>query len=193
MNQKAFDEVRELGRTDPETAFQRFVVAFLALVRWWVSRKISNNHDIDDVTQNVFIKIFNKFQPMLSETKNIYGAKAWMKTITIRQVADWYRQRARRPDAGASSELSELSVESPDLAEKIEGTSVCADLIDALNELERVSPDQHQIVVLFYLEKRSHAEITNLLKVSEVASRVRLHRAMSWLKERLNVPNPADV
>ena len=61
-------------------------------------------------------------------------------------------------------------------------------LKSAINEL----PEKYKVVVkLFLLEGYDHQEISEILKISEVASRSQLHRGKNKLKELLKQYNYA--
>ena len=97
-----------------------------------------------------------------------------MRRILVRHATR--RGRIKRGGGRARVNLDEVEVanHSPDEMDWLE-------LDEALNELERVSPRRHQVVMLRFFSGRTEAEIAQLLNVSEATVRRDWTAARAWL------------
>jgi hypothetical protein len=78
------------------------------------------------------------------------------------------------------------ALEQPVVAEPVDGATEAAGTAETLRLALADLPDVHrECLVLFYLEGKSGAEAAAALGISETALRVRLHRARSALRERM--------
>jgi RNA polymerase sigma factor (sigma-70 family) len=133
----------------------------------------------EEVTQETFIRAYRRLWLLGN------GAKfaAWVNTIA-RHVAINLGLRHRRE----LNKRERWALENPEnsTAEKPpdETDPLCTP--ETLRRTLAELPDAHrECLVLFYLEGRSGAEAAAALGISEAALRVRLHRARSALRERL--------
>lgn len=128
----------------------------------------------EDMMQEAFIKAFQKIESF--DGKASFGA--WLKRIVINQCLDWLKKRKLR--------LVPLDNEQYKLHEEedwqVEDTTTAKQIYDAIDQL----PDKYNIVLkLYLLEGYDHQEISEILKISEVASRSQVFRGKNKLKELL--------
>ena len=127
-----------------------------------------------DVMQEAFIKAFKKIETYTGEAT--FGA--WLKRIVINQSLDWLKKQKVAtvelqdnveylPDDGPWEIESEISI------------SVIYKCIEALPQKCK------NVVKLILLEGYDHQEVSQILEISEVASRSQLSRGKSKLKELL--------
>jgi RNA polymerase sigma-70 factor (ECF subfamily) len=89
-------------------AWQRLEFLYTPLVRWWCRRQgLSQPHDVDDVTQEVFVTVAGK---LAGFTKGPAGSfRSWLYTITHHKLGDHGRRTRGKPVAqGGSVALARL-------------------------------------------------------------------------------------
>ena len=137
-------------------------------------RFVKDEDDAEDVLQESFIKAFQRIDQFRGDVT--FGA--WLKRIVVNGSIDFLKSKQQR-----TVELNEGYMHvaededwSFDLGISIE------EVKNAIEEL----PDKYRFVVqLFLVEGYDHSEISEILKISETASRTRLLRGKSMLREML--------
>ncbi len=140
-------------------------------------RFLEDANDAEDVVQEAFIKAFYKLHQYKAEVT--FGA--WLKRIVINKSIDFLKSKKQQ-----LVELEEvhLKVVDTDKNDKwlVDDTVTVSDVKHAIQQL----PDKYQYVVMLYLiEGYDHQEISEILNISEVASRTQLSRGKIKLQELL--------
>jgi RNA polymerase sigma-70 factor (ECF subfamily) len=145
-----------------------------------VSRRYTRNHEeAQDVLQEAFIKIFNKID-QLEKADKLAG---WMSSIVVRTAINHYHKT--KPLNEVFMKMEDLHV---DHASEVIILNHFDDqfLLKAINSL----PDGCRLAFnLHIVEGYSHAEIAEMMNVSEGTSRSQVHYAKSLLREKLKEPN----
>jgi RNA polymerase sigma factor (sigma-70 family) len=152
---------------------QRFVFT-LAL------RFAKNREDAEEIAQDCFVKAYRA----LGTFKQTSKFSTWLYTITYTTAMTFLRKRRLQTD---SIDLDENAIQlenhiSDYNANGIEKTSAHVYLYKAIAEL---SPDDAAIITLFYKGEQSLEEIGKTLNMEASTIKVKLHRARTRLKERL--------
>ncbi len=140
-------------------------------------RFISNTAEAEDVVQEAFIKAFSK----LHQFKGDVTFGAWLKRIVINKSIDFLKLKKQR-----LVELEEVHLKVVDTADNnkwlVEDDTTLEEVKSAIQRL----PDKYKyVVMLFLVEGYDHQEISEILKISEVASRTQLSRGKTKLKDLL--------
>lgn len=140
-------------------------------------RFLKDAADAEDVVQEAFIKAFSKLHQYKAEVT--FGA--WLKRIVINKSIDFLKSKKQH-----LVELDEVHLKVVDttIDDKwlVEDTITLNDVKVAINEL----PEKYQYVVMLYLiEGYDHQEISEILDISEVASRTQLSRGKVKLQKLL--------
>ena len=77
-----------------DTAIHQLVTRFQAEVYGLCVRLLSHRHDAEDVTQEVFLRVFRSLRGW-DERRPL---KPWIMGITINRCRTWLAQRSRRPE-----------------------------------------------------------------------------------------------
>ena len=143
------------------------------------NRFVKDTQDAEDVVQEAFIKAFTKLHQFKADVT--FGA--WLKRIVVNKSIDFLKSKKQR-----LVELDEvhLKVIDTDNDDKwlVDDAISLNDVKNAINKL----PDKYQYVVMLYLiEGYDHQEISEILNISEVASRTQLSRGKVKLQELLTL------
>ncbi|WP_040281139.1 RNA polymerase sigma factor [Psychroserpens damuponensis] len=141
-------------------------------------RFVKDSMEAEDIVQEAFIKAFAKLNQYKAEVT--FGA--WLKRIVINKSIDCLKSKKQH-----LQELEEVHlkvVDDDDYQHEwlVEDTVKLDEIKLAIQKL----PDKYRYVIMLYLvEGYDHQEISEILNISEVASRTQLSRGKSKLKEQL--------
>ncbi len=138
-------------------------------------RFVKNPADAEDITQEAFIRAFQKIDQF--EGSVTFGA--WLKRIVINRSIDFLKARKQHFVELQEHRLSIAEEEDWSVQQEVQVEAVKA----AIEEL----PDKYRYVVQLYLvEGYDHREISDILGLRETTCRTRLMRGKNHLKELLN-------
>ena len=145
------------------------VEAFNELVRryqqkvYWIARRMVGDHDeADDVTQEVFVKVYKKIKNFRSDS-SFY---TWVYRITTNTAINVLRQRKIVNLVGldeAFPALNSMSDDSLDPAKKLEIKENQSLLEEAVSKLPA---KQKKVFVLRYFEEMPYEDISKILKIT---------------------------
>lgn len=177
--------IERLQRRD-EAAFNEFVRLFQGRVFTIAARMLGDRGEAEDVAQEVFVAIFKAMHSFRGESK----LSTWVLRIATNHTRNRLKYLGRRA-RGAHDELEALS-ERTDLQDAIATTSTIR-RPDTLSEekalkhlveqaLERLEPEQREILVLRDVEDLAYEEIQQITGLAEGTVKSRIHRARLALK-----------
>lgn len=137
-------------------------------------RFVKDTMEAEDIVQEAFIKAFSRLEQYKAEVS--FGA--WLKRIVINRCIDVLKSKRQR-----LIELEEhhLNVVDADYESEwlVDDHITINDVKTAINQL----PEKYKYVVMLYLiEGYDHQEISEILDISEVASRTQLSRGKQKLQ-----------
>lgn len=140
-------------------------------------RFVKDSMEAEDIVQEAFIKAFAK----LNQYQGNVTFGAWLKRIVINKSIDCLKAKKQH-----LQELEEVHLKVVD--DTYENEWLVDDTI-TLNEIRlaiKKLPDKYRYVVMLYLvEGYDHQEVSEILNITEIASRTQLSRGKSKLKEYL--------
>ncbi|MDO1501111.1 RNA polymerase sigma factor [Winogradskyella maritima] len=143
------------------------------------NRFVKNTMEAEDVVQEAFIKAFTKIDQYKAEVT--FGA--WLKRIVINKSIDLLKSKKQRLEDLEDIHLKVVDQDNDD--EWLVEDHVTIDEVKAKIE---TLPDKYKYVLMLYLiEGYDHQEISEILNISQVASRTQLSRGKVLLQNLLNV------
>ena len=139
--------------------------------------KLRNFHDAEDITQEVFIKAYQK----LSTLKRRDNFLAWLFSITVNSCKNFLTSQARRPD-GDYIEDQDVTLWNAPSIDAYQSESAAESIREAIDQLPEI---YRQTLTLYYLGGLSSKEIARFLGTSVNTVNQRLMRARTKLKEEL--------
>ena len=141
-------------------------------------RLTGNAHDAEDLTQDVFVRVFRSLDTFVPG-----NFEAWLHRITTNLFLDGARRRQRiRFDALAEDADARLADTGPGPVERFDMTHLDGDVRSALMDLK---PEFRAAVVLCDIEGLPYEEVAAVLGVKLGTVRSRIHRGRTQLRERL--------
>jgi RNA polymerase sigma-70 factor (ECF subfamily) len=142
-------------------------------------RFVKDTMEAEDIVQEAFIKAFSKLEQYKAEVS--FGA--WLKRIVINKCIDVLKAKRQRIVELEEHHLNVVDKDNDD-DWLIDDTITITDVKMAIDLL----PEKYKYVVMLYLiEGYDHQEISEILNISEVASRTQLSRGKQKLKTELKL------
>ncbi|MHB0998488.1 MAG: bifunctional nuclease domain-containing protein [Armatimonadota bacterium] len=163
-------------------AFGELVAKYQNLIYGLVFYKLHNFTDAEDITQNTFIKAFEK----LDQLKDPGLFEHWLKVIANNECKLW---RRNQKSAISTDMIESLPFGNSQSMIEWKRNETLADISDALNSL---SDDNRLILTLFYLSKLTCREISMHQGISVTAVEKRLSRARQQIRLEMMGPIKDD-
>lgn len=161
------------GDADAITALYQ---AHVELIYRYIAYRVPSEADAEDLTAEVFVKMVEGL-PSYRQTGAPFAS--WLYSIASARVIDFRRRAARRPQ----SELVEnLSADEPTPEARYQEDEEARILRGALSQL---SEEQQTVLLLRFIERKSHQEVAALVGKTETAVKSIQHRALIQLASLL--------
>jgi RNA polymerase sigma-70 factor (ECF subfamily) len=146
-------------------------------------RLTGNPHDAEDLTQEVFVRVFRSLS---SYTPGTF--EGWLHRITTNLFLDMARRRQRIRFEGLGDQaVGLLRDDEPTPAQAFDARHLDTDVQQAL---EALAPEYRAAVVLCDIEGLSYEEIAATLGVKLGTVRSRIHRGRAQLRAALDHRRP---
>ena len=171
---------------DDERAFSELVRRFQARVTNLVSRVLNDRECADDLTQEVFVRVF------VHRRNYRRGSKfsTWLFTIAANLAKNEIRRRVRRRNWFSLDALQELlkdsAIQLADPTESRESQMEREQLREAMGRAIATVPEKYRLaLVLRDIEGLPYEEIAQVLNIPGGTVRSRINRARSMLKRKI--------
>lgn len=151
-------------------------------------RFTKNREDAEEVSQDIFIKAYRA----LADFRGASKFSTWLYTIVNTTCITFLRKKRLETHSLDNEKVFEVadSLDSGFRANQIEQKSRIAMVNQAIGLL---STDDAEIITLFYKGEQTLDEIAKVLGIESNAVKVRLHRARTRLKEKMQKHFAAEV
>jgi len=130
-------------------------------------RMLGNSTDAEDITQDVFVRVYKKLHTLRNEAV----LSTWIWRITMNLCIDWLRKK----------KVKMVSSEEPIVTDRSD-----PHLKLTLERMISSLPDGYKSVFILHdVEGLNHKEISKVLRISEGTSKSQLHRARMLLRDKL--------
>ena len=180
MQKNDVDLIRQVLDGD-QGAFTALVNKYQKSVHALVWRKIGDFHIAEEITQDVFLKVYKR----LSTLKRPELFPGWLYVIATRDCVSWLRKKelpTKSLDAMSTAELEEICYAHHEIAH-YEETAIehRRELVKRL--LQKLPESERTVVTLYYLAEMKSEEISAFLGVSPNTVRSRIRRARERLEK----------
>ena len=158
-------------------AYKQLVRHHEKLVSHMVSRVVQNEEDIKDVSQEVFIRVYQHLGRFSFEAKLSTWIAKIAYTTSLNHLRKKGNQNAYKADPGENEFVDDLTP---------------ADILHAKNEAEFIQQQVRRlplayrtVLTLYHLNEFSYREIEEITGMPEGTVKTHLFRARKLLKERL--------
>jgi len=162
------------GDTD---AFEELITRYKKLIFNTAYRMMGNREEAEDITQEVFIKIYNS----LSKYDPEFKFSTWSLRITSNLCVDWLRKR--KGETVPIEDVYDLKDDGATPEDKYISKERQKRVQEAINKL----PDKYkELIILFHHRNLSYQEIMNITGETLTIVKNRLYRARQMLKDELS-------
>lgn len=181
MNKNENEIIKDIIGGNQE-AFSYIVNSYKDLVFNVVNKIIHNYHEAEDVTQDVFIKVYRNIHRFKFESK----FSTWVYSIAYREAIDTFRKK--------NNSIPFESIENTQNIEEIDNLTFDDDssliydenLINKLKtEVDKLNQTDKIIITLYYNLNNSIEEISKITNLSESNIKVKLYRTRKHLLKKL--------
>ncbi len=174
-----------------EVAFRELVEQNKKNIFYLAYNFTGNMHDAEDISQEVFIKVFRRMRTFKRDSK----LSSWLYRITINTCIDKYRKKSVfHKKMQVDKKLEEIPFDSYEQGridkspEKIvEAHRIQRDITEAL---KKVSPRERSVFILRHYNHLSLNDISKVLGISVGAVKSFLFRAIQKLRKELSIYQP---
>jgi RNA polymerase sigma factor (sigma-70 family) len=155
-----------------EHAFRLLIEKYRDYLFKMVYSIIRNEKDAEDVTQEVFVRIYFSLPQYQSQ-----GFKTWITRIAVNYAIDVKRKMQRQREEVLESIEAEAneSVELP-VIKKEERKRI-------RERLSEIPPNYRDVIYAYYIDEKSYQEIANEQNVEVKTIETKLYRARRWLRK----------
>jgi RNA polymerase sigma-70 factor (ECF subfamily) len=138
-------------------------------------RMTANPQEAEDLTQETFIQLHKKVGSFRGDS----AFTTWLHRMTVNQVLMHFRRRKSRPEYTTAEGETPVQI--------VQGTENHnrMPIIDRMvleNAIAKLAPGYRTVFVLHDVEGHEHAEIAEMLGISEGTSKSQLHKARLKLR-----------
>ncbi len=153
-----------------------------------VLRLVKSREDAEEVAQDVFIKAYRSLAGFRGDAR----FSTWLYTIAQTTAITFLRKK----------KLDTQSLDIDTIQERVENTDsgLRANIVEQKSRQEMVTralallgPDDAQVLTLYYKAEQTMEEIAGILNIETNAAKVRLHRARTRLKEKMQTSFSQEV
>ena len=175
--------MRLVARGDT-SAFEQVIERHQALVAGTAARMLGSNSDVEDIAQQVFIRVWKSARRYVPRAK----FTTWLLKITRNLVFNELRRAKRRAHVPLQSEPGAEEIPLKDETNRAPDASLLEDELQrAIEEAILQLPEsQRMALVLRRYEQLSYEEIAEVLDLSVPAVKSVLFRARTELRSRLS-------
>lgn len=138
----------------------------------FIKSKVRNQHDAEDILQEIFIKLYKNADSLEEQSK----LKSWIYQITRNAIIDYYRKHKEMP-----SKIEEL--ENTFKADE-ESENINEQVSKCLRKMMFDLPQRYyEAVELYDIKGMKHKDISKELNISLSGSKTRLQRARNMLRD----------
>jgi RNA polymerase sigma-70 factor (ECF subfamily) len=175
MSETPDDILIQRAQQGDEDAVASLYRRYVPAITRYIGYRISDGSAVEDLTAEVFFQMV-KGLPRFRVTGAPF--EAWLYRIAGARVADYYRRAAR--EQSVENTLDETFQPSPELSVQQR------EELDALRAALSQLSDEHQtILILRFVERKSHDEVAQILNKNTRAVATAQHRALKKLAELL--------
>lgn len=180
-NMKTQDElyIKRIQKGETE-CFNHLVEHYSKPVFTLICRIVRNQEDAEELTQDVFLKIFRSLKDF--QGNSLFST--WLYRVAYNTAVS--HTRKKKQEFLYMEEQTIQNISDRDVDEAFEHT-VTENHLHALHQaIDRLSPDERGIITLFYMEEKTVDELAEVTGLSSSNVKVKLHRIRKKLYLMLN-------
>lgn len=173
--EKDLEIINLVANQQIEQAFKLLVNTYHQKVYWQVRRMVLIHEDADDVTQNIFIKIFQNLSTFRNESK----LSSWIFRIAYNEAINFIQKRAKENHYSSEDYTKEI-VDHLEEDQYYSGDEIDLKLQKAIAQL----PEKQRVIFMMkYYDELKYEEISGILETSVGALKASYHHAVKKIEQ----------
>lgn len=168
-----------------QTAYEKLMKKYYQLIYNLIFRMISRKEDVEDLTQEAFIKAFNSLQNFDRQ----FAFSTWLFKIATNNAIDYLRKKKLNTfsiDREIESEESDFKFEIPDNENKPDRVIIEDERKKILDEaIESLPPKYKEVILLRHKMDKEYEEIAKELKLPLGTVKAHIFRGRELLNKYL--------
>jgi RNA polymerase sigma-70 factor (ECF subfamily) len=168
-----------------QTAYEKLMKKYYQLIYNLIFRMISRKEDVEDLTQEAFIKAFNSLQNFDRQ----FAFSTWLFKIATNNAIDYLRKKKLNTfsiDKEIESEESDFKFEIPDIENKPDRVIMEDQRKKILDEaIESLPPKYKEVIILRHKLDKEYEEIAKELKIPLGTVKAHIFRGRELLNKFL--------
>lgn len=163
-------------------SFGEFYELFLKEIYRFVLFRVNDQDEAEDLTAKVFLEAWESLIGDRHEQK-IQNIRAWIYRIARNRVTDYYRTRKPQEqiDDNPDKKLQGAWLES-----ELEDLFISEKLAEGVQQLQA---NYQEVIILRFINQMSHAEVAEIMNITENHVRVLQYRALQKMREIISEVN----
>lgn len=170
----------QLAKEGDTEAFGRIYEIYFLPVFRYIYFRVQDRVEAEDLTQNVFLKIFNSIENFRVQDKS---PLAYFFTVARNTVIDYWRKKKNIAESDNTKRIVNMPDSQKDPKKLLEEREKEETVLEAIKHL---TEDQQEVIVLKFIQGFSNKEISKILGKTEDAIRQIQCRSLRVLREHLN-------
>jgi RNA polymerase sigma-70 factor, ECF subfamily len=187
MSEHTRDEAELVRRAGSDAAaFGELYERHVKRIYNYIYYRTGNHHDAEDLTERVFQRALRHVDSY--EDKGV-PFSAWLYRIAHNLVANWHRDRSRKPLVPLDERLFVART-----GGQPENRAIDREEIEVLMTcVRRLPEDRQQLLILKFVERMSNAEIGEVMGRTEGAIKSLYHRTLNALRDEVGAALAGDA
>ncbi|MDO5654563.1 MAG: RNA polymerase sigma factor [Flavobacteriaceae bacterium] len=174
-------DILKLIKTDENAGFRLLLKEFQQPVYFHIRQMVYNHDDANDITQNVFLKVYRNLSSFKGESKLF----TWIYRIATNEALNFIQQKSRKNNVSFEDVSYELS-KNLEADIYFDGDEAAIRLEQAVSQL----PEKQQLIFrMKYFEELKYDEIAEILDISVGGLKSNYHHAVKKLENFLKDEN----
>ena len=169
-----------------QTAYRFLLDTFWNTVYGFQLKRVSNEHDAEDITIETFAKAFDN----ITTYNTKYSFSTWLVSISKNIQVDKFRKKnasiQTQNNAQSNAQAARIIDQTPSPEDKLITEQNLAAL---LRHIKQLKPHYQEVIQLRYFKELTYNEISETLGIPLNNVKVRLLRARKLLAERITKPD----
>lgn len=178
------DRLARRARSD-RSAFSALYSAHVDRVYRYLLSRTSSPADAEELTSRTFLNALTHLDQYRGRGN---GFGSWLMSIAHNLLANWYRDRGRRPPTEALDAAVAVPTDTPGPESSLERNELIRRVRDVVSTL---GEDRQRLIALKYVDGLPNAEIGRMMGRSEGAVKALHHRTLRELQRRLDAEQEA--
>jgi RNA polymerase sigma-70 factor (ECF subfamily) len=151
-------------------------------LRRFISRRVSHEAEIDDILQNVFLRVHQHLESLQDRERMV----PWVYQITRNAIIDYYRsaERGRERPSGLAADLMQEQAEESSVAHDTETRYELARCLRPM--IDQLSAEYRDAIMLVEIDGLTHQAAAQKLGLSLPGMKSRVQRGRRLLKHILD-------